>query len=1325
MLSFVTALGQNIVLLFALTYTYSLIWPRLKPRNIHIYRVLVGILFGVMAALAMLNPIPLAPGVFTDGRDIFIVLAGLVGGLESAAAAGVLIMIVRWMIGGVGVWPGIGIAASAIIVAWLAARQLRSSISKAGSRFFIALGLLLTLVGRLWVLTLPDKLTAINLIETTSAQLAILSVFETLLLGHLLAREARRQETAAALAESEDRFTTVFRASPVAISISTLTEGRFVDVNDSFLKLTSFTRQDMIGRRAVDLGLLIHPEQRDQIVKSLQDKQSVENLEMELRARDGAVYHTLASADRIELDGVSHLLILSYDITERKKIERALRLAQHSVDNALDSVVWVNPDGDIVYANKAAGQIVDFDLARIAGHKVWEINKTLSAETWPAYWSRIKQMGSDTVEITITRPDGEVVYLEMLIMYTGFDDQELYVGYGRDISERRRVEMALRESEKRYRAIVEDQTEFIVRWNPNGLRTFANGAYCRYFDLTYDQVIGTSFMPLIAPDARQVVQSRLDVLTVENPVSTGVHQILKPDGSTGWHEWTDRALFDAQGRLIEMQSVGRDISQRIQADDTERELRNLAEALVDSAAALNSMLELDQVLDSVLGSLGRTVKHDSANIMLIEGRVGRIVRTHGYAPSVDPIGTQYSLDTFTVIDELVQTNKAIVIRDTRVEPRWVASPESERVRSIVGIPINLKGEVIGIINLDSAIPNFFDDKDAMRLQAFSDQVATAIHNGRLYRTEQEQRKLAEALRDSMEALNSTLSQEEVLNSILNNLGHVLKHDAANVMLVEDSSARVVGKKGYSDRMLDELLEEIRFPIGERRNLETMVRTLQPVIVPDTAQDESWVITAGFEWVRSYAGAPIQVGGEVIGFLNLDSAEPGFFEAADSDRLITFAHQAAVAMHNARIYESERQERKLAETLQHTASTLLRTLNLDDTLKVVMDQLAQVVTYDQAMLLSVEEHSLRVKADRGFPTADNLIDHSYDYAAVPLIRNMLASGEPVILSVVDHDGEDSAIPGMTPETRCWMAIPLQAWGIVTGLLVVGSEKENCLNAELARAAVAFAQQAAIAINNVRTVDELSETVQRLREAQTRLAQATRLTAAGEIAAGVAHQLNNPLTAVIAEVSLMLRHLHPSDEDYESATIIQMAAQKAAAIVQRQLNLSKSLPYELLPTDVNASLSEALALVRAQIEPSARLVVRLAPNLPLISASPEHLSDVWLNLLLNARDGVEKTPNAEIHVETEFVPEGNAIKIVVKDNGEGIPQDHLASIFDPFYTTRASGHGLGLSVCYEVVRRHNGTIEVDSRQGSGTTMTVVLPSLQKTHPNGRSRSGKLPE
>lgn len=171
-----------------------------------------------------------------------------------------------------------------------------------------------------------------------------------------------------------------------------------------------------------------------------------------------------------------------------------------------------------------------------------------------------------------------------------------------EITERRRAEQALRESEARYRAVVEDQTELIIRWTPDGTRTFANDSYCRYFNLSLAECLGTSFFAQVAPHHRDPLRETIQSLHADHAVITGEYQVIRTDGSLAWQEWSHRAIFDGNSRIRELQSVGRDVTQRRLADEALRE-SNLRLAEAQRIARLGHW-ELDLASDRFLWSDG-------------------------------------------------------------------------------------------------------------------------------------------------------------------------------------------------------------------------------------------------------------------------------------------------------------------------------------------------------------------------------------------------------------------------------------------------------------------------------------------------------------------------------------------------------------------------------------------------------------------------------------------------------------------------------------------------------------------------------------------------
>jgi PAS domain S-box-containing protein len=148
------------------------------------------------------------------------------------------------------------------------------------------------------------------------------------------------------------------------------------------------------------------------------------------------------------------------------------------------------------------------------------------------------------------------------------------------------------EGDERYRRILDDQTEFIVRWRPDGVRTFVNDSYCRYFGVTRGDAVGSSFYPLISHDDLAAVRRRIAALSPEHPASTGEHRVVRPDGTIGWNRWTDRAFFDAEGNIVELQSVGLDVTERVEAERALRESQARLSLIYDSTREYMALLRV-------------------------------------------------------------------------------------------------------------------------------------------------------------------------------------------------------------------------------------------------------------------------------------------------------------------------------------------------------------------------------------------------------------------------------------------------------------------------------------------------------------------------------------------------------------------------------------------------------------------------------------------------------------------------------------------------------------------------------------------------------------
>jgi two-component system NtrC family sensor kinase len=235
----------------------------------------------------------------------------------------------------------------------------------------------------------------------------------------------------------------------------------------------------------------------------------------------------------------------------------------------------------------------------------------------------------------------------------------------------------------------------------------------------------------------------------------------------------------------------------------------------------------------------------------------------------------------------------------------------------------------------------------------------------------------------------------------------------------------------------------------------------------------------------------------------------------------------------------------------------------------------------------------------------------------------------------------------------------------------------------------------------------------RRLENSLLQAGKLAAIGQLAAGVAHEINNPLTVINANAHMLKMVINPKDKDKaEAVDLIAKAGDRATKVVRGLLDFARQNQYSFESGDVNLSIQQALQLVSYQLR-SAKIAVelRLDEELPPVAASWEHLKTVWLNLIINARDALQERPtDRRIIIETRLASKGDHVQVLVTDNGSGLSPAEAAHIFEPFYTTKAPGKGtgLGLATSQRILQQHGGAIEVVGQPGSGATFIVRLPT-----------------
>jgi signal transduction histidine kinase len=241
-------------------------------------------------------------------------------------------------------------------------------------------------------------------------------------------------------------------------------------------------------------------------------------------------------------------------------------------------------------------------------------------------------------------------------------------------------------------------------------------------------------------------------------------------------------------------------------------------------------------------------------------------------------------------------------------------------------------------------------------------------------------------------------------------------------------------------------------------------------------------------------------------------------------------------------------------------------------------------------------------------------------------------------------------------------------------------------------------------------ELRGRLEELRGAQAALVQSEKLSAFGQLSAGIAHEVKNPLAGILGHAQLCLRKLSEDDPMHNHLNIIQHETKRCTEIISNLMKFARQEKVEYEPTDLNDVIKHGMAIVDHQLSLNqVKIQMNLADNLPEINGNPNQLQQVLMNFAINAQQALDGKPGV-VRLTTSKTDDGDVL-LVFADNGPGIPENIRHKIFEPFFTTKPAGKGtgLGLSVTYGIIKDHNGEITIESELGTGTAFVMKFPGI----------------
>ncbi len=346
--------------------------------------------------------------------------------------------------------------------------------------------------------------------------------------------------------------------------------GNVVEVSDSFCKMLGYSREEMLGMNFHEWDAGFQEPELTRVFKQQFTTDQRSQFETRHRRKDGSTFDVEISGARMMLGGQTLLFNSSRDITDRKKMLEALILSEsefHLLAEAVPQIVWMTrADGWNIYFNQQWVDYTGLTLEESYGHG-W--NKPFHPDdqqrAWDAWQDAVYNNGSYSLECRLRRHDG--VYHWWLIRGSPAldEDGKVYKWFGTctDIETIKAAEDALKASEQRYRGLLADQTEFICRFRVDGTVDYVNRAYCHYFEMDEETILGSTWHPVALKEDLPYINQQLAELTAKNPVVTIENRVIVGKSQEiRWAQFVNRGFFDAQGKLIEIQAIGRDITQR-------------------------------------------------------------------------------------------------------------------------------------------------------------------------------------------------------------------------------------------------------------------------------------------------------------------------------------------------------------------------------------------------------------------------------------------------------------------------------------------------------------------------------------------------------------------------------------------------------------------------------------------------------------------------------------------------------------------------------------------------------------------------------------------
>ena len=1198
-----------------------------------------------------------------------------------------------------------------------------------------------------------------------------------------------------ALKESEERYRRLVEVSPDAIVVHH--EGKFTYLNPAAVKLWgAATPEDLIGESVLDV---FHPHFREHAKENidyiLNFQQPTALAEQKCLRLDGTEIDVEVTGLPFIMDGKAAVLSVFRDVTEKKQARAALRKAEKRLRTVVASASLIllatDKDGIFTLCEGEGLKSLSLEPGELVGQSVFEvyadspgigenIQRALKGESFTSSLS-IRGLVFDVRYSPLTDEHENVLGV---------------IGVATDITENRRAETSIRESEERYRELFENANDIIYTHDLQGNFTSLNRSGERITGYSREEAALMNVADVIAPEYLSLARDKITHKANEKVSTVYEIDIVTKEGRRVRLEVSTRLIF-SEGKPIGVQGIGRDLTERKHSEEALRESQQFLaqqaqrEAMTHRISqAIRCSLDSHEIYKTAVRELGSYLAVDRCSLFMRDERAKRANNVAEYhATGVKPAASDFALahlqSLISALDKTGVLAFADAAKDKRIADLYQNILSKANVKSIMYVAIRVGDDVPAAFALSTTRHvRQWSEADIALAKAVADQTGIAIRQAELYQRA-ESTSIREALVNRLTmAIRASLSLPAVLSTAAVELGGALAASRVHLFLLDGEGVSAPLEHEYLAPNVGSIKHvdvDYNHPIAGRLSSSS-----QPLIIDDAPdfEDSSTMLSdyvrkqAERLGIRSAINYPLVVKGQFRGILSIHQCDRKRLWTEDEVALVgALAERLAIGIAQAELFEMVARGKSEWETTFDAMSDGIFIFDRTGELKrvnragaameavhprLLLGRKCCVIlrTHEEAETCVVEEaletgHSVTIEITPSrlnrplLVSVEPVLDENNAAIAVvctardlsdlrkvqavareheSLLTNILESARESIYAV-DTEGNfkwcnSATLKGLGFQRSTFIGRPL--------LTMVYEADRELVQEKLAAALdgapqtyemryIAYDGQLRYArVDNSPLVVEgkttgvlgIARDITEQKEERERAARADKLRALGQLASGVAHDFNNSLAAILGRAQLLRRQIQ-EPALVRNLDIIQTAAEDAAATVRRiQTFARKSQVKEFELVDVASLLNDAVEITRTRWQNEARIrgleyevTLETEPE-QFTYGSASELREVFVNLIVNAVDAMPKGGRLLVSCHRR----DGRLELHFTDNGMGMPDDVQQKIFEPFFSTKgAQGTGLGLSVSYSIIERHSGSISVVSKNGSGTDFTIDLPAI----------------